>query len=206
MAAERAPAFTNVLRFMSGLFLANRELVSCPNGLAILEIDFQEFFALHVSASFILQYGHDFPRGDIDHVAGGRISDAAVNAECYPAWLIPQLDAADLLWRHDGSIKNVHALVRAIGDPEFLFVWREPDAVAGAAMAFHGTFLEAFHFDAVQLLAGFNVADFEAEQFVNADEAQGLAAVHSEWADGRAERANGPVAGVSGGIGDGEPR
>ena len=51
-------------------------------------------------------------------------------------------------------------------------------------------FLKPWHLDAVQLLAGLQVADLEAEQLVDVDEAQRLRAVDGERPDRRRERAD----------------
>ena len=58
----------------------------------------------------------------------------------------------------------------------------------GTAVPFHRSFLEAGDLDAVQHLAGLDVADLEAEQIVDVDEAERLRAVDRERPDGVAER------------------
>ena len=74
------------------------------------------------------------------------------------------------------GVEDVHGVVGAVGEPELLLVRRQPDAVAGAAVPLDRALLEAGHFDAVQHLAGLQVADLEAEQLVDVDEAERLGA------------------------------
>ena len=89
------------------------------------------------------------------------------------------------------DIVDVHLLVEGIADPDFLLVGREADAVAGATVSFDWSLLEASHFHAMQLLAGHDVTDFKPEQFVHADEAERLSAVHREGANAGAEWSHG---------------
>ena len=58
------------------------------------------------------------------------------------------------------------AVVR-VGEPEFLLVRRQSDAVARAAVPFGFALLITLHFDAIQHFAGHQVADFKPEQFVH---------------------------------------
>jgi len=51
-------------------FAAEAELVSGADGLAVLEVDFQQFLALDVGAFFVFQAGDDFAAGGVDDVAG----------------------------------------------------------------------------------------------------------------------------------------
>ena len=82
----------------------------------------------------------------------------------------------DLLRRHHRRVEDVHLLVGAVGEPQLLFVGREADAVARAAVPLDRSLLEAGDLDPVQHLAGLDVADFEAEQVVDVDETKRLRA------------------------------
>lgn len=106
--------------------------------------------------------------------------------------------------RHDGGVKDVDHAVVTVGEPDFLFIGGHGDAVAGAAVAFDGAHFVAMDFDAVEHFAGAHVADFEAEEGVDIDEAEGLGAVDGEGADGLAEGADGFGDFVGFGVGDGE--
>jgi hypothetical protein len=57
-------------------------------------------------------------------------------------------------------------------------------------VALHRPLLKARDLDAMQHLPRLDVADLEAEQIVDVDEAQRLLRVHREGADGIAERAD----------------
>ena len=58
-------------------------------------------------------------------------------------------------------------------------------------MTIDGTFLVALHFDAMQLLSGFDVADFEAEEVVDVDIAQGLRTIHRKRPNRTCKRSHG---------------
>jgi hypothetical protein len=53
-------------------------------------------------------------------------------------------------------------VANAADEPDLLLIGCQADAVARAAVPFDLTFLEALHFDPVELLAGGQVADLEA--------------------------------------------
>ena len=78
--------------------------------------------------------------------------------------------------------------------------------VTGAAVPLHRPLLVALDLDAMQLLAGPDVADLESEQLVDVDVAQRLVAVHRERTDRVREGANGVHDGVGLRVGDGEQR
>src|SRR5206468_7491437 len=90
---------------------AEPELISRANRAVVLEIDLDHLLALHGGALLVLQSGNDLACRDFDHVASGRISKAAVNAERDPARLIAQRDARELFWRHYGRVENVQPAV-----------------------------------------------------------------------------------------------
>ena len=150
--------------------------------------------------------GEDLPRLRVDHFAGRRIGVAAVDAEGDPAGLVADGDAGDLLRRHHRRVEDVQAAVGAVGQPQLLLVRRQPDAVAGAAVPLDRALVVAGDLDAVQHLAGRDVADLEAEQAVDVDEAQRLRAVDRERPDRAAERPDAADDGVGCRIGDGQDR
>src|SRR5256885_5187048 len=186
------------------VLLADGELVACADGLVVGEVDLKQFFALDLMAGFVFEGGDDAFGGGVDYVAGGGIGAAAVDAEGDPAGLIAQGDAGHLFGRHCGGVENVDAAVGGVGEPEFSFIRRERDAVAGAAVALGGTFLEASDFHAMEHLAGFAIADFKTKQLVDIDEAKGLPAVDGERAYGSTERPNLADYGVGFGVGNGK--
>ncbi len=71
-------------------------------------------------------------------------------------------------------------------------------------MPLDGALLVALHLDPVQLFARPEVPNLEAEEIVDIDEAEGLAAVHCEGTHGSAEWAHGPGDGVGPRVRDGE--
>ena len=80
------------------------------------------------------------------------------------------------------------------------------DLVWCREVLYHVANLETRHLDAMQLRAGLQVADFEAEQFVEAYIDAGLPAVHGEWADQVRERTNRARGVVGGRVGHGQQR
>src|SRR6185436_4448959 len=110
------------------------------------------------------------------------------HAERHPAWLIAELDRRDLLGWHHRRIEDMDAFVVPVREPQLFLIGREADAVARAAMALHRPFLESGDLDAVQHLARLDVADFEAKQIVDVDEAERLSPIDRERTNDVAER------------------
>src|SRR6185437_2099174 len=175
-----------------GSFLhADAELIADAGHFAVGDVDVENFFALHLTASFIGQRRHDLLRVDVDDFTGGGIGETSIEAHADPADAVAHFEAGGLLRRHHGVVENVDRAVVAVGEPEFFFVVRERDAVGGAAVALHGAFLITLYFHVIELLAGFDVADFETEQIIRIDVDQRIRAVHREWTDDVHERADG---------------
>ena len=137
-----------------------------------VKINFQHFFALHIRAFYVLQSGDDLARGGLDHIAGRGIRVAAIHAECDPPRLVAQPDVGDLPRRHHRGVEDVQTAVESVRQPDFLFVWRQADAVAGATVAFGRAGAEARHFDAVKHFPGGEIADFKSQQFVHIHETE----------------------------------
>ena len=117
---------------------------------------------------------HDLLRRGVDDLAGGGVGVAAVEAEGDPARLIADSDRRDLLRRHDRRVEDVHAAVGARRPA------RAPSRRAsgrcrgwGSRAASPGPSRSPAT-SPVQHLAGLEVADLEAEQVVDVDEAQRL--------------------------------
>ena len=97
-------------------------------------------------------------------------------------------------------------VVGAVGQPEFLFIGSQGDAVAGAAVALDRALLVALHFHAVEHLAGPDIAHFKPKQLVYVYEAERVASVHGERADDIRERTHGGRDLMIAGAGDGQKR
>src|SRR5262249_46552968 len=106
------------------------------------------------SAYFILQRGDDLFCAYVDHLSGGRVGEASVQAEVDPAGLVTDFDAVlGLLRRHYRGVKDVQHAVGAVTEPDLFFVRRQADAVAGAAMPLDRALLVAIDLEPVELLA-----------------------------------------------------
>src|SRR5690242_6566641 len=114
----------------------------------------------------------------------------AIDTERDPARHVAELDAAQLLGRHDGSVENVKAVVGAVGQPQFLFIRRQAYAVTRAPVALHRPLLKVLDLHPVQHLARAQIANFETEQVVHVDKAEGPASVDRERPDNIAEGAD----------------
>ena len=176
------------------------------DGLAVAEMNLDHFFGLDRLIFFIFEDRENFAGLGFDDFAGGRVGEGAIEAEGDPAGLIAEFNVGGLGGRHFGVVENVQAGIGGVGEPDFRFVRRERDAVTWAAMTFDRTFLEAAHFDAMKLSAGFKIADFEAEQFVDVDEAERFGSIDGEGPDRGGEWADFGGDGVIGGGGDEEVR
>src|SRR5688572_138019 len=137
----RATALQNTALALS----AQAKLISGQDGLAIFEMDFDQLFALDRFPLFVSQHSHDFAGFGGDDIAGGGIGKRAVHAESDPAGLIAELDGSDLFGRRFRVIENMHAAVRGVGKPYFFFVRGKANSMAGTAVAFHGSLVEALH-------------------------------------------------------------
>src|SRR5438045_592105 len=93
------------------------ELVAVANGTVAVEVDLEHLLAHHGAAVLVGEGGEDLVRGDVDHLAGGGVGKAAVEAERDPAGLVAERDAEALDGRHDGGVENVDTLIGRIGDP-----------------------------------------------------------------------------------------
>ena len=110
----------------------------------------------------------------------------AVEAEGDPAGLIAERDARDLLRRHHRRVEDVQPAVGAVRQPQLLLVRASaPMPWLGQPWRLTGPLAKPVHLDAVQHLAGAQVADLESEQVVDVDEAQRLRGVDRERSDGR---------------------
>src|SRR5437867_11006342 len=177
---------------------AEAELISRANRLVVLEINFQHLLALNIDSSFVLQAGDDLACRHFDHIAGGRVCILSVNAERDPAGLIAQRDAGDLFRglhrrvrsrrREEADIEDVQPAVVRVGQPQFLLVWRQSNAVTRTPVPFGRAFLEPLHFDTVQHFAGRQVADFKSKQIIYVNKAERPATVDGEGSNEVAER------------------
>src|SRR5947207_567193 len=84
----------------------------------------------------------------------------------------------------------MNAAVCRIGEPKFLFIRGQSDAMAWTPVALSQTFLVARNLDTVEHLPGLEVPDFEAEKLVHVDKAERLTPVDGKRADRVAERSN----------------
>src|SRR5262249_2366874 len=141
-------------------------------------------------SALILEHADDRARMDVDDLAGRGISIFAVDAHRDPPRLVVDFDFRDLRRRHCGGIKDMNPLVERGGEPEFLFVGVGPEAMTRAPVALGRPGLVPLHRHAAKALARLQIADLEAEQLVDVDEAEGLSAVNREGADRRAEWAD----------------
>src|SRR6266542_5133298 len=82
--------------------------------------------------------------------------------------------------------------VGGVADPDLALVGRQANAVAGAAVPLHLALLEPLYLDAMQFFAAGEVADLEAEQAVDVDEAERPRRVDRERPDRGAERPDRP--------------
>ena len=139
--------------------------------------------AAGVLAPVLAAVSPGFPAGDY-HT--GTLLALALSASVL-ARLFAQPDADALLRRQDGSVEDVDLAIGGVTHPDFLLVRRQADAVAGAAVALDVAAFESLDVDAVGDLAGVQVADFEAEEVVDAGEDERAAAVDGEGADVAAE-------------------
>src|SRR5882724_8788656 len=114
--------------------LAKSKLVARSRRHVPGEINLQHLLAMDRGALFIGQTRDDLACSDFDDLPRGRIGVASINAERDPARLVAQQDGGDLLGGHYRIVEKVQAAVGRVRHPELLFVWRQADAVAGAAM------------------------------------------------------------------------
>src|SRR6185437_12784878 len=171
----KIPLKIRVLLDSSSLALhhpSHPKLIPRSHRLASHKIDLHQLLALHLSPILILQAVQDLLRLYVNHIARRRISKFPIVAERDPSRLIVYLDRRCLFRRHYRVVKHVHPAVVAIRHPHFFFVRRQAYAVTWTAVAFHPTLLKTLHFDAIQFLAGGDVADLETEQAVDADVAE----------------------------------
>src|SRR5947208_10576322 len=84
------------------------------------------------------------------------------------------------------------AAVESIRQPDLLFIRGQADAVAWTTVALRWSFAKSFHLDPMQHLAGFQISDFKAEQFIDVHKAKALTAVDRERSNYFAERADFP--------------
>lgn len=117
----------------------------------------------------------------------------AVDRERDPAGLVRKRDARDLARGHHGRVEDVHPAIVGVGEPEFGFIGSQADPVAGAAVPLGRALFKACHLDAIALSSRGQVADLEAQQVVDVDEAERLSTVHGEGANARTERAHRPL-------------
>ena len=71
----------------------------------------------------------------------------------------------------------MQAAVVRVGQPEFLLVRRQSNAVTRTAMPFRRSFLETLHFDTVQHFAGRQVTDFKSKQVIYVNKAKRPASI-----------------------------
>src|SRR6185295_13815606 len=169
---------------------ADAELIARPHRLSAGEDDLDELLALHGPAGLVLERCHDGAGLRVDDFSGRRVGVAAVEAEGHPTRLVAELDARDLPGRHRRRVEDVQAAVGAVREPDLLFVGREADAVARAAVALDRSFLVAGHLDAVQHLARPQVPDLEAEKLVDVYESERLGGIDGEGPDELPERSD----------------
>src|SRR3954447_12278709 len=105
----------------------------------------------------------------IDDVARRWVSIFAVNAERYPARLLADLDRGDLLRRRHFVVEDMQPLIGGVANPDFLFVRRQTDAMARAAVALDHALFKPLNLHAPDDLAGFQIGDFVAEQLIDVD-------------------------------------
>src|SRR5436190_2111036 len=82
----------------------------------------------------------------------------------------------------------MHVVVRAVSEPQFLFIRRQGDAVAGASVTLDRALIVTLHLDTIELLTGLDIADLEAKQIVHIHKAKCVASVHRKWTDYVSER------------------
>src|SRR5438270_13396240 len=121
----------NVTAAASLPLLAHAELVASTDHLSVVHHDLEHLLALHLVPGLVLQRSHNLLGACVDDLSGGRVRLAAVDAERNPAGKIAQLDRGPLFGWHYGGIEDVQAVVGSVGQPEFLFIVRQSDAVAG---------------------------------------------------------------------------
>ena len=133
-ARHRRDMRTNA-QFLRGLVIAETigELVGDALGVAIVERDVQQLFAVHGASIFVLHLADDLVRLHVDDVARRGIGIFAVQTEGHPEGARRGVDGVDFL-RIIGIGENVDLLEDAVGQPDFLFVRGQRDAVAGAAV------------------------------------------------------------------------
>ena len=163
-------------------------MIAGADGQASDEVNLEHLLTAHLTALLVFERRHDPAGRHVDDFAGRGIGVATVDTEGHPARIVAQLDAAELFGRLDGDVEVMHVLVVAVDDPDFLFIRREADAVAGAGVALDRPHREALHFHAMQHFTGDEIASFKPEQAIHVYVAQRARAVDGEGADARAER------------------
>ena len=189
---------------LGGRLATDSELVAGADGVVVFEIDLQKFFDLDGGLFFVGEAADDFFGFGFDDVAGGGVRVLAVDGEGDPAGFVAEFDALDVFGWHDGVVVEVKATIVGVGEPNFLFVGREADAVAGAAVSLGVADFEALDFDAMKQFSGVEVADFEAEKAVFVDVAEGAGAIDGEGANEVSEGAHFFDDGVGFGVGHAE--
>ena len=168
-------------------FAPKTKLIACADGLGAREVDLQQLLALHRSAVLVGQARHDLARADVDHIARGRVGISAVEAERDPAGLVPDLNAGELFGRQHRGIKDVHAAVVRVRQPELFLIRGQAHAMAGAAMPLGRPGFKSFHFDAVQDLAGGQITHLEAKQIIHVNKAERSLSIDGKRPDDIAE-------------------
>ena len=77
----------------------------------------------------------------------------AVDGKRDPAGFVAEFDGGDRFGGHHRVVKKMEAPIMRVGKPDFLFVRRQADPVARAAVAFGGPDFEALHLNPVQHFA-----------------------------------------------------
>ena len=77
-----------------------------------------------------------------------------------------------------------------VGQPEFLLVRRQSNAVTRAPVPFGFAFMVSLHFDTVQHFAGRQVANFKSKQVIYINKAERPDSIDGEWSNEVAERPN----------------
>ena len=146
-------------------------------------MNLDHLFTLDSGSGFISESGDDLATGDIDDVTGRGIGDLPIQAEGDPSGLISHCDTVDICGRCGGRVEDVHPLIERITDPDLRFVRSQADAVTGTSMSFDVPRLKPGDFDAVQLFAGCQIADFKPQQFIDADETETLSTINRKGTD-----------------------
>jgi tRNA(Ile)-lysidine synthase len=183
-------------------FAPDAKLIAHGDDFTIAEIDFEQLLAHGAFAVFVFEHRNDATGFGFDHVAGRGISKLAIDAEGDPSGFKFEGDFGDVFGRGCSRVEYLHGFAGGIGDPNFAFIGREADAVAGAAV-FASAAFAAGDFDAMELFARAQIADFEAAQAIDVDVTEGCAGVDGEGSNRGSEWAyfafNGVIAGVDNG-------